>query len=149
MEHLCCYLSEQVLIHASEPRLLDILVQVLVQQLKHYYKVLPEVETVKHLDNAILIWVLAKNPLQQLRFNTRIISLLLPILANLDRYRLPRVFHIDTAYDLAKSTCIDDLINQVTIAELLPDISIVKPFFSLDLAETSDPHGSHCVDEVI
>ena len=86
IEQLNGDLSQQVLVHSSEARLLDIFVQVDVKKLKHDDIVSSEVKAVIHLDNAILVRILTIDPLQKLRFDTRIISLLLFVLANFHSY---------------------------------------------------------------
>ena len=54
-------LSQQVLVHASEARPLDVLIQVHAQELKHDDVVAAEVEAVEHLDDAILVRIFAKD----------------------------------------------------------------------------------------
>lgn len=92
-------LSEQVFVHPTEARLLDVLVQVDVEQLKDNDEVSAEVKAVIHTDDSILVGVLAQDTIKQFGLYACIVRLLLFIFAYFNRNTAPTLFHVDAADD--------------------------------------------------
>lgn len=76
---------------------------------------LSEVETVKHLDNAVFVRVAAQDTLEKLGLDARIICLLFLVLADLDCQRTSTVLHVNAANNLAKGAGINYLVYQVAV----------------------------------
>ena len=142
-------LSQQVLVHASEARPLDVLIQVHAQELKHDDVVAAEVEAVEHLDDAILVRIFAKDTVEESSLDTGIVRVLLPVLADLDSDDAPAVLHVNAADDLAERTRVDDLFDEVTVADLLADVRVVEAVPIRNLAHTLYADTSNCVDGLV
>lgn len=111
LQELVRNLSEQIFVHASEAWRLDELVQIDVQQFKDNDIVPSEKKAVKHLDDAIFVWVLVINACQKFCLNLAIVSLLLFVFADFDGHCLTAILHIDASDDLAKGSSVNDFVN--------------------------------------
>ena len=76
---------------------------------------LSEVETVKHLDNAVFVRVAAQDTLEKLGLDARIICLLFLVLTNLYCQRTSTILHIDATNDLTESASVNYLVDQVAV----------------------------------
>ena len=108
-----------------------------------------EVEAVKHLDDTILVWVLAKDSHENLGLDASIISFLFLVLTNLYGNTLAAVFHVNALDNLAKGTRVNDFLNNVAIGNLLTDFRDVEAVVLGDLANVLDANAAHSVDEAI
>ena len=126
MKQLVSKLPQQFFVHPTEARLLDVLIKIHIEEFEHNDKVPPKVEAVEHFDDSILIRVFSQDTCEQLSLDTRIICLLFLILAQFYRDGTTTISHVDCSDNLAKGSCINDLLNLVPIAYLLSDTSVVE-----------------------
>ena len=149
VEQLRCKLSEQVFVHPSEPRLLDVLVQIHAEKFKHDDVVATKIEAVIHLDDAIFVRVLAKDTLQKLGLYAGVVCLLLLVFAYLDSHNASTILHVDATDNLAESPSINDLLDEVPIADLLSYMRIVKTVPIRNLAHALHADAPNCVDALV
>ena len=149
VEQLRSKLSQQVFVHPSESRLLDVLVQVHAEKFKHDDVVATKIEAVVHLDDAIFVRVFAKDTLQKFGLYAGIVCLLLLVFAYLDSDNASTILHVDATDDLAERPSINDLLDEVPIADLLSYMRIVKTVTIRNLAHALHADAPNCVDALV
>ena len=112
----------------------DILVKIHVQVLENYNHVLAEIEAVFELHDAIVALVVCTLILvqffqlgQELDLNIGIVHIKLLVLANLRGHdSFIRISAVGALYHLAKGAFVDDLFDQVPVAEVLAHPRIIE-----------------------
>ena len=142
-------MTEQIAVHSTESRLLNVTVQVDVKQLKNDDVVAAEVEAIQHFDNTVLVRVFRIYASQQLCFAAGVVNVLLFIFADFNGNTTSAFFHVNATHDLAKCTRIDYFFYEVAIAELLANMRTVKPVSTCHLAHALHTVATNRVNELI
>ena len=129
--HISCQTFKQVSWNAVLSKLCQVLIQIDIEYLGHYEKVLPEEETIVYLDKAVFVWLFANDAHEDFGFNLGILSFTLFIFADFDGDEATSFLDVAALQDLAKSALTANLLNDVSVQELLADMSLVRSIMLL------------------